>query len=150
MIEKSETEKNKDKKKIYQKISNLEANFEPSKKDEQFLEFLRKFIICEQIFQSACKLKIGHKISSKEYTDLKVNSIVSVLNYYGYTIEKSLIKFIFSSDDKKGERSCKKLRNYICHDYNQFAINELFERYDECISHMDTFINQMKEQSTET
>ena len=32
MIEKSETEKNKDKKKIYQKISNLEANFEPSKK----------------------------------------------------------------------------------------------------------------------
>lgn len=149
MVVKNKAKKSKDKKKIYKKIATLETNFIPSNQDEKFMEFLRKFIICEQIFQSACKLQKGHSVSSKEYTDLNVNKIISVLEYYGYVIEKPLLTFIFSSNDKVGERSCKKLRNYICHDYNQSAILELFKRYDECIQQMDCFINQMKEQSKE-
>ena len=103
--------------------------------------FLYKFISCEV----ACKqiIECVDGIEQKE-TKLNVNVIKRCFKSYGIMIDDNVLYKIFSAEDSKGHRSCKKLRDNVVHGLKKSAIEEIKNRYDELIQTMNIFIKQLR------
>lgn len=64
-----------------------------------------------------------------------------------YFDDKKQITRIFGASDKVNESSCRWLRNKITHSLMLRAIREVCERSDQLIDDMDSFIEQVENQS---
>lgn len=112
-------------------------------KENEYLvsNFLYKFISCEV----ACKqiIECIDGIEQKE-TKLNVNVIKKCVKSYGIIFDDNMLYEIFSAEDSKGHRSCKKLRDNVVHGLKKSAIEEIKNRYDELFRAMNMFIKQLK------
>lgn len=110
--------------------------------------FLEKYMQCEL----ACKLLlVGYhqkKESQKtvEYKEEKIRflSVKAACQDAGVTVPEDVIRRVFSSDDKRGAKSAKKLRDSIVHEMSVQDIKEVNQRFTDLCEDMDAFLDVFK------
>lgn len=110
--------------------------------------FLEKYMQCEL----ACKLLLvdyhQKKASPKtvEYKEGKIrfSSVRAACQDAGVTVPEDVIKRVFSSADKRGSKSAKKLRDSIVHEMSVQDIKEVNQRFTDLCEDMDAFLDVFK------
>ncbi len=103
--------------------------------------FLYTYISCEV----SCK-QIISVISNRNRDDIKMDMrvIKRSLKHYGVTMNDSVINQIFGSEDKRGKKTCRKLRNELVHRMSKNDIIEINDRIDTLMFTMDAFIKAIR------
>ena len=105
-------------------------------------EFLERFMLCEL----ACKKIITgyneHKHRAVVERDIKLQlpTIQAALKYAGYPRYQGRVEQVFGSGDKRGSKTCKKLRDGIVHSMSAGDIREVASRYRELMEDMGSFL----------
>ena len=135
------------KKEVFSSLNNklLYFNDENNLKKNAFLD---KFYMCEFIIKELMYHYFHCKNSFTPRKDIKLNMIVikNSLSFFGYSFDDILLNIIFGASDKRGNKSCKKLRDSLVHNYSSNDCYEVCNRYDDLISYMDEFINSVREE----
>ena len=71
---------------------------------------------------------------------LNMNSIIPCMYFYNFNFDNGILNKIFGSNAKRGQKSCKKLRDGIVHYFSANDGYELNKRFDELIDYMDKFL----------
>ncbi len=103
--------------------------------------FLGKFVACESVYKILLK---DWKPMDEREPRLILNQVKPVMEYAGYSYNEALMKKLFGSDSKVGERSAKKLRDALAHNMSNSAIEELRGRRNEIFGSMDRFLNMVR------
>lgn len=115
-------------------------------KKSKVYNFLNKFSQCE--VYARYYLEMFYENEKPEDIVLIRDDILSAFNEEGiYFQNEKLLTCIFGQSNKANDRSCKILRNKITHKLNKTHLLEVIHKYDELISKMDEFIQQVEEQS---
>lgn len=144
-MEVSKLKINATKNNITKKLINTEGLFLDKDKMEICLDFIKKFILCE----IACKYIVEsykhHKKELKQgqYITLDMRYIPSAITLYQYEIHKHVLSQVFSSANKRGKKSCKKLRDGM-HAMSEYDIDEVCDREQELHRSMDEFLSYFK------
>lgn len=107
--------------------------------------FLNKYVLCEL----ACKLIImEYKAAKKQslpYNDIKMQTqvIVAACHHVCLKVSDEVLRRLFSSADKRGSYSAKKLRDAIVHSMSINDIKEVNTRSIELHADMDAFLNAL-------
>ena len=97
----------------------------------------------------ACKLIIlEYKAAKKKpvsYDEVKmqIQVIVAACHHVGLNISNDVLNRLFSSSDKRGKRSAKKIRNAIVHSLSINDIKEVITRFIALDSDMDVFLSSL-------
>ena len=108
--------------------------------------FLEKYILCEI---AAKELVVGYKNDLNdpiEYKDVKMDLRIlkGAFNHYGLGIPADVTKRLFCSNNEKGKRSAKKLRDSIVHSITKQNITEVDNRFNQLIADMDMFLEAVR------
>lgn len=108
--------------------------------------FLEKYIICEYCYKVLLKeYRIAKEKDSKPSSlNINVQEIKKVLSFAGITISDQIIDAIFSSNDKNGQRSAKKLRDNIVHQLHDSSLRESVDRFEELSTAMKLFTDSLR------
>ena len=106
--------------------------------------FKAKFCICEIIYKTILSKYLESNNQSINNLKINMNQVNPALKYAGYHFENSLLNVIFSSQDKKGAKSAKILRNELTHTLSLSAIKELQVREKELFDAMDQFLDGIR------
>ena len=128
------------------KLKVIEELFKNESINYNFNKFIEKYILCENMYKL---LLISYKQSRNEIINMNslkvsMNTAPSVMKYAQIEIEKEILSKIFSADDTRNNKSCKKLRDAINHKINVEDIYEINNRYDELINYMEIFLNKFR------
>ncbi len=111
-------------------------------------KFKNTFSICEAIYKTVLleQQKTLHGVKAKRMEQLKItmSQVPSALRFAGYTFDNALLQRLFGSQEKRGQKSAKKVRDEMTHHINTAAINELTMRGQELFADMETFINTVR------
>lgn len=67
------------------------------------------------------------------------------MEHFGYVCDNQLIDKIFSSIEKRGSMSVKKLGDYLTHNLKENDITELINRENELIMYMNNYSHILNE-----
>ena len=129
-------------KKRIQQVDTLLSNPTTRAKKDSFLE---KYMKCEL----ACKLIIMEYNAAKKktisYKDVKmqIQVIIAACRHVGLSISNDVLYRLFSSSEKRGQRSAKILRNDIVHSLSINDIKEVDSRFMALDSDMDVFLRSI-------
>ena len=128
------------------KLKVIEQLFKNESINYNFNKFIEKYILCENMYKL---LLISYKQSRNEIINMNslkvsMNTAPSVMKYAQIEIEKEILSKIFSADDIRNNKSCKKLRDALNHKINVEDIYEINNRYDELINYMEIFLNKFR------
>lgn len=111
-------------------------------------DFLEKYSICEVYCRQYLKkylVEIGEYYDDEDM-GMELQTIKDALSDAGVVFEdKKLLTRLWGKSQKKGERSCRFLRNKITHELMLSAINEIVERNEDINRDMDEFIRVVSE-----
>lgn len=130
--------------KIKENVKNFILNTEAiEKEDIQLAErFKTKFAICEKAYK-IMEQKIKN-VKSTANIKLNMKSIKSNISKLNFQFEESFLKRLFGSEAKRNNKSLKKLRDALTHDFVKEDIEELKNRECEIFQIMDEFLNELK------
>ncbi len=106
--------------------------------------FLEKYSKCEVLCRPVLSnyLRDIDEYTSDEEIGMELRLIKPALYDAGYIFEDSkLLTRIWGRGSKKGESSCRFLRNKITHELMERALHEVVERQAELNADMDLFID---------
>lgn len=131
-------------------IAQINEILETNTNRDKINSFLSKFSECEVYVRYYLKKyyqDCGEQIKDEDIKLIR-EDIKDALNDYGiYFEDDKLLTEIFGQKSKKGERSCKQLRNKITHLLKKSEINEVINNYEMLINKMDEFIEKVIDQS---
>ncbi|MCR5349351.1 MAG: hypothetical protein K6E20_00005 [Acholeplasmatales bacterium] len=108
-------------------------------------EFKRKFNMCEVIYKVVLK-KHQNDINNNT-TDifrLIISQVKPAMEYAGYKYDDTLMRQLFSTNTKVGERTVKSIRDALTHKMSNSAIDELKSRKEELFKYMNDFIEMVR------
>jgi superfamily II DNA or RNA helicase len=126
------------------KALTVSSNLEYAKAKE---EFLSKFTLCE----ISCKSVIEHYKKIQNYNvdsksiKLDMRTIPNAFDKFQYNIERHILTIIFSSENNRGKKSAKKLRDGIIHALSEDDIKEVIDRKEYSFKNMDLFLELIGE-----
>lgn len=106
-------------------------------------DFLEKYSICEVYCRQYLKKYLAEigEYCDDEDMGMELQTIKEALSDAGIVFEdKKLLTRLWGKSQKKGERSCRFLRNKITHELMFSAINEVVERNEDINRDMNEFI----------
>ena len=109
--------------------------------------FLLRYILIETLYKKLLSAKMeaeySRKLSKRELNSLTVQApeVCEVLDYYGITYDKSLVRRVFGfEDDSYKTCTIKKLRNRLVHGISNAGIDAVIERYDSLNADLNAFM----------
>lgn len=132
---------------VHKRLKKIESCLGDKRKCEAKDQFLEKFMVCETICKRILDAYYTSKGKKKAMRDIKLNltDIKAAMKYAGYIItDNALLGDVFSSEDKRGSKSAKSLRNGIVHSLQIEDINEVFNRHSFLMLRMDAYLQLIK------
>ena len=74
---------------------------------------------------------------------MQIQVIVAACHHVGLNISNDVLNRLFSSSDKRGKRSAKKIRNAIVYSLSINDIKEVITRFIALDSDMDVFLSSL-------
>ena len=117
-----------------------------NKKEHQIINnFKDEFMVCENAYKYVLNkyLILTH---NKETDYLKINmvQVPTALKFVGYYIDNELLDKIFGSENHRGKKSVKKLRDALTHQMPEKDVKEVMNRQEELFGYMNNFLEQIE------
>lgn len=109
--------------------------------------FLEKYIQCEILCKNVVILFLNNIGEDYDKDDIPftLNAIKKAISSYNIIFnDNKLLTRIWGQNEKKGNRSLRKLRNKFIHELNENYLLEIIDRYEDLTSDMNIFIEKFK------
>jgi len=123
----------------------LKALYDDQLTADEVNAFNNTFSICESVYKVilyAHQKKLHkNKAIDRKWLKITMSQVPAALRFAGYAFDNELLDRVFGSNEKRGQKSAKKLRDELTHHLNPAAVNELKARKKELYADMETFLN---------
>ncbi len=122
-------------------LNRLEAILQEEETRELLDKYKNTFNLCESAYKVVLhehQIRTKGKIQGQLKLDMR--QVPHAMQFAGYTIDKDLLNRLFGSENAKGKRSAKKLRDAVTHGIEQAAVDEIITRQDQLFKDMNDFL----------
>lgn len=141
----SEKEKRSLRNKAKAELNHMEQVLADDNKREVLDEFKNKFNVCETVCKIILKRYLKEKgEKSTDQPKLYMSQIPAAFALAGYDFEKNLFTKLFGSENKRGNKAAKMLRNAVTHGLKMEDVDEIMERKEELFRCMDQFLEKIR------
>lgn len=133
--------------KIKRAIENSEQILNQNNNRIIVFNFLEKYIQCEVLCKNVVILFLNNigEDYEKDVIPFTLNVIKKATSSYNIIFnDNRLLTRIWGQNEKKGNRSLRKLRNKFVHELNASYLLEIIDRYEDLTSDMNIFIEKLK------
>ena len=127
-------------KRIYNRITQAQNYLKERNNKDKVDSFLEKYYQCEL---AATECIFDYRLDKKEEEKeirIIVSTVKAALNHAGLNAKESLLNYLFAANDKRGQRSAKRLRNAIVHEISVTDMREVNNRFYELKEYMEEFL----------
>ena len=131
---------------LRKRLNEIETLLSDEKKREHVFGFLEEYIKCETICREMIfeYKKTTKSQEKREEIKIRVDTAKKAWGAAGYQDMSSILNYLFSSSEKRWEKSAKKLRDAIVHAQKKEDINEVDKRYKELTEYMDEYLSLIR------
>ena len=133
--------------KIKRAIENSEQILNQNNNRIIVFNYLEKYIQCEVLCKNVVILFLNNigEDYEKDVIPFTLNVIKKATSSYNIIFnDNRLLTRIWGQNEKKGNRSLRKLRNKFVHELNASYLLEIIDRYEDLTSDMNIFIEKLK------